>query len=133
MSVVKEKAVIKWFNSYGDNSSFGAYDWNVQGFLELPVKGKIYRIPVKHECEDTEPYYKLLKLFPMANRISDFWGITVGIDISSKGYISDIYRVPETISEEEFNQRLAKKSCAKKDNYKRVDVHRILVTDEDFM
>ena len=102
MSVVKEKAVIKWFSSYGDNSSFGAYDWNVQGFLELPVKGKIYRIPVKHECEDTEPYHKLLKLFPMANRISDFFGITVGIDISSKGYISDIYRVPETISEEEF-------------------------------
>ena len=133
MSVVKEKAMIKCYNSYGDNSSFGAYDWNVQGFLELPVKGKIYRIPVKHECEDTEPYYKILKLFPMANRISDFFGITVGIDISSKGYISDIYRVPETISEEEFNQRLAKRYCTRKDNYKRVDIRRILETDEDFM
>lgn len=55
MSVVKEKAVIKWYSSYGNDSSFGAYDWNVQGFLQLPVKGKVYRIPVKYECEDKDP------------------------------------------------------------------------------
>ena len=133
MSVVKEKAVIKYYSSYGDNSSFGTYDWNVQGFLQLPVKGIVYRIPVKYECEDTEPYYKLLKLFPMANRISDFLGITVGIDVSSKGYILDVYRVPETISEKEFNERLAKRYHLKKDNYKNVDIRKVLETEEDFI
>lgn len=133
MPVVQEKAVIKSYSFYGDNLSFGTYDGNVQGFLQLPVKGEVYRIPVKYECEDTEPYYKLLKLFPMANRISDFLGITVGIDVSSKGYILDVYRVPETISEEEFNERLAKRYHVKKDNYKKVDIRRVLEMDEDFM
>ena len=77
--------------------------------------------------------YKLLKLFPMANRISDFLGITVGIDISSKGYIVDVYRVPETISEGEFNKRLVKRCCVKKDSYKKVDIRRVLETDDDFI
>lgn len=109
MSVVKEKATIKWYKTYGDDAVFGTYDTNVLGFLQLPLRGKIYSIPVKYACEDREPYYKLLKLFPMANCIGDFIGITVGIDISSKGYIMDVYRVAETISEEEFNNRLVRR------------------------
>lgn len=133
MSVVKEKAVIKCYSSYGDNSSFGTYDWNVQGFLQLHIKGEVYRVPVKHECEDKEPYYKLLKIFPKANRINDFLGITVGIDISTKGYILDVYRVPETMSEEEFNKRLAKRYCVKKANSKKVDIRKVLETEEDFI
>lgn len=124
MAVVKEKAVIKWYRPYGDNASFGTYDCNILGFLQLPLKGKIYSIPVKHVCEDTEAYYKLLKLFPMANRIYDFLGIIIGIDISSKGYILNVYRVPETISEEEFNERLVKRCYVKKDNYKKVDIRK---------
>jgi len=45
----------------------------------------------------------------------------------------DVYRVPETISEKEFNERLAKRYHLKKDNYKKVDIRKVLETEEDFI